>query len=95
MRNPMRSAIVAAALAAAVSAPAQAGDFFWPRAYAPPPPVHVYDFNRGPTWTPNGWTYPPVEIQYPSLPPYTAYPRPLCGVPESHAGCLHPPTPLK
>jgi hypothetical protein len=94
MRKSTRSAIAAAVLVAAMSAPAQAGDFFWWRAHTPPPPVHVYDFSRGPTWTSNGWSYPPVEVQYPSPVPYPGYPSPGCGV-AGHHGCLPPPPPLK
>jgi hypothetical protein len=96
MRNSTRSAVAAAALlAGAMSTPARAGEFFWRRAYAPPPPVHVYDLGGGPTWTSNGWSYPPVEIYYPSPAPYPAYRGPACDVVERHGGCPHRPTPLK
>jgi hypothetical protein len=95
MRKSTRSAVAAAVLAGAMSTPAQAGDFFWRRAYAPPPPVHVYDLSGGPIWTSNGWSYPPVEIFYPSPPPYPAYRGPVCGDVERRSGCQPRPTPLK
>ncbi len=62
-------------VAGGVSTPAMAGGDFWGwgRTYHAPPPVHVYDFSRGPTWTSNGWSYPPVQVYYagpPSYPPY-------------------------
>lgn len=40
-----------------------------PYGYYGPAPVYVYDHNRGPVWTSNGWTYPPVSSFYPAPPP--------------------------
>lgn len=71
-----RSARLAAValLAMSAAAPAQAGGFFclWD-CYRPPLPVHVYDYTRGPTWTPNGWSYVPVEVIFPPPAPYELY----------------------
>lgn len=47
-----------------------------------PPPVHVYDYTRGPVWTANGWAYVPVEVHFPRVrPPVLAGPLPPPGVP--------------
>lgn len=58
------------------SGPARA--WFWDEAPpAPPPPVHVYDYSRGPVWTANGWAYVPVEVHFPrDRPPVLAMPPP-------------------
>jgi hypothetical protein len=48
------------------------GAFAWsdrcdcePYVYYGPAPVYVYDHSTGPTWTSNGWSYPPVGAYYP------------------------------
>ena len=38
-----------------------------------PAPVYVYDHNKGPTWTSNGWSYPPVGVYYPIPVPRAPY----------------------
>lgn len=68
----MLGAVLALPLAAA---PAQA--WFWDAPEVTPPPVHVYDYARGPVWTSNGWAYVPVEVHFPrSRPPVLATPPP-------------------
>jgi hypothetical protein len=79
-----------ALLLIAGSAPASA---WWDRcgccgceAYVPPPPpVYIYDHSKGPTWTSNGWSYPPVGFYYPSVvPPPPPYPVVAPLPPPSH-----------
>lgn len=62
-----------AALAASAGV-AHAG--FWePEAPPPqPPPIHVYDYARGPVWTSNGWSYVPVEVHFPRTRPTVIVP---------------------
>jgi hypothetical protein len=36
-----------------------------PAAFDPLPPAYVYDHSVGPTWSANGWSYPPVGVYYP------------------------------
>src|SRR5262245_50054665 len=31
----------------------------------PLPPAYVYDHSVGPSWSANGWGYPPVAVYYP------------------------------
>jgi hypothetical protein len=73
MRRWARTAALLALCGGATPA-AQAGDFFclW-NCYRAPPPVHVYDYTRGPVWTSNGWAYVPVEVQFPTPPPPVPY----------------------
>ena len=47
-----------------------------PYGYYGPPPVYVYDYSAGPTWTSNGWSYPPVGVYYPIPAPYAPYAAP-------------------
>lgn len=44
-----------------------------------PAPVYVYDHSKGPTWTSNGWSYPPVGVYYPVPRPHVPYAN-GCGV---------------
>jgi hypothetical protein len=86
---------LAAVLTGAMSTPVLAGGDFWRRASYPPyapPPIHVYELGGGPTWTSNGWSYPPVQVYYPAPLPYPAYAGPSCGVIEHRGiGCRHRP----
>jgi hypothetical protein len=76
----------------AVSPAAAAGDFWgWGRPYYAPPPVHVYDFSRGPTWTSNGWSYPAVQVYYPTPLPPPIYAAPACGIECRGNGYNHRP----
>lgn len=55
------------------SSPARAG--FWePEPEPQPPPIHVYDYTRGPVWTPNGWAQVPVEVHFPRTRPTVVIP---------------------
>ena len=36
-----------------------------PPAFYAPPPAYIYDHTTGPSWTANGWSYPPVGVYYP------------------------------
>ncbi len=74
----LRSVVARMILAAGMVATGGAGaSAFWDRCdcdamrygYYGPAPVYVYDHNRGPTWTSNGWAYPPVSSFYPAPPP--------------------------
>lgn len=74
----LRSVAVRTALAAGIAAAGGPGasafsercdDCAAPYGYYGPAPVYVYDHNRGPVWTSNGWTYPPVSSFYPAPPP--------------------------
>ena len=41
-----------------------------PPAFYPPPPAYIYDHTTGPSWSANGWSYPPVGVYYPvPMPP--------------------------
>lgn len=75
------------------SAPARA--WFWDEApEATPPPIHVYDYARGPVWTSNGWAYVPVEVHFPrSRPPVLAVPPPPPGPPPRVVQRRPPPPP--
>lgn len=44
-----------------------------PPGYCAPAPVYIYDHSTGPTWTSNGWSYPPVGAYYPIPVPYAPY----------------------
>lgn len=69
------------ALAMIVAGTAGASAWGWDRCgcdddrygYYAPGPVYVYDHSRGPTWTSNGWSYPPVGVIYPVPPPHVPY----------------------
>ena len=56
--------------------------FFEPEAEPQPPPIHVYDYTRGPVWTPNGWAQVPIEVHFPRnaptvvIPPQNVEPAP-------------------
>jgi hypothetical protein len=46
-----------------------------PAPYYPIPPAYVYDHRVGPSWSANGFSYPPVGVYYPitiAPPPYAA-----------------------
>jgi hypothetical protein len=48
-----------------------------PSAFYPVPPAYIYDHTVGPTWSANGWSYPPVGVYYPvtiAPAPYVAAP---------------------
>src|SRR5262245_25045522 len=73
MREIATRIALAAAIAGAAATDASA---WWDRcncedarygAYRPAP-VYGYDHNRGPVWTSNGWSYPPVSSFYPDPP---------------------------
>ena len=93
MLNLTRLTVATLFVAGGVSTPAVAGGDFWGwgRTYYAPPPVHVYDFSRGPTWTSNGWSYPPVQVYYPSPLPPPAYAAPAYGVEYRGNGYNHRP----
>lgn len=71
-----RLAMVGIAVLTLGASPVRA--WFWEDApEVTPPPVHVYDYARGPVWTSNGWAYVPVEVHFPrSRPPILAMPPP-------------------
>ena len=81
MLNLIRLAVATLLIAGGASSPAAAGGDFWGwgRTYYPPP-VHVYDFRGGPTWTSNGWSYPAVQVLDPSALPPPAYAAPAYGL---------------
>jgi len=68
MLRPLLSRFVMAILlsgASSASAPA-----WWDRCncqapFGPIPPAYVYDHSAGPSWSANGWGYPPVAVYYP------------------------------
>ena len=91
VREMLRSVVGRMTLAAGMAAAGGAEAFaWWDRCdcdamrygYYGPAPVYVYDHNRGPTWTSNGWTYPPVSSFYPAPPPPPAPPANGCGALE-------------
>lgn len=64
-----------ASLALAASADVALAWFWDPPPPPPePPPIHVYDYTRGPVWTPNGWAYVPVEVHFPRTRPTVIVP---------------------
>lgn len=50
-----------------------------------PPPIHVYDYSRGPIWTPNGWAYVPVEVHFPRTRPTVIVPPQVVDMPPPRA----------
>ena len=82
MLNLIRLAVATLLIAGGASSPAAAGGDFWGwgRTYYPPPPVHVYNFRGGPTWTSNGWSYPAVQVLDPSALPPPVYAAPAYGL---------------
>jgi hypothetical protein len=86
MLNLTRLTVATLFVAGGISTPAVAGGDFWGwgRTNYAPPPVHVYDFSRGPTWTSNGWSYPPVQVYYPTPLPPPAYGAPVYGNGYNH-----------
>lgn len=72
---------LAAAIAALTWATASASAWWWagceceyePPLLAEPAPSYIYDHQRGPTWTGNGWAYLPVG-EYRPRPPEVALP---------------------
>jgi hypothetical protein len=71
MRGISRSITARAVLAAGIAGAAAQGAFAEDGAHGAhvPAPAYVYDHNRGPVWTSNGWTYPPVSSVHPATPP--------------------------
>ncbi|MDX2203232.1 MAG: hypothetical protein NW223_10820 [Hyphomicrobiaceae bacterium] len=61
---------------ALMSLPGAARAWFWDPPPPPPepPPIHVYDYSRGPVWTPNGWAYVPIEVHFPRTHPTVIVP---------------------
>ena len=79
----------------ALGAPAASAWFWDEPPEATPPPVHVYDYARGPVWTSNGWAYVPVEVHFPrSRPPVLAMPPPPYGPIGHRRGPTYAPDPL-
>jgi|SoiMethySBSTD1v2_1073268.scaffolds.fasta_scaffold27582_5 hypothetical protein len=79
-----RAAAPAAALLLVISAgPAAAGGDLCDPAFSPnrcglppavaiappPPPLYAYEYRAAPTWTANGWSYPPTRPVYGDPPP--------------------------
>lgn len=85
LRCVQRAGLAALALAASTDF---ASAWFWDPPPPPPQPpaIHVYDYSRGPVWTPNGWAYVPVEVHFPRT-------RPTVIVPPQIVDQMMPPPP--
>ena len=60
-----------------------------PSAVYPLPPAYVYDHTMGPSWSGNGWSYPPVGVYY----PVTIAPAPYVAAPYRADYFAPPPAP--
>lgn len=74
-RRLLRSLALGLLCSTTIASPSVAGGWFDPPAPPPqPPPIHVYDYTRGPVWTPNGWAQVPVEVHFPRTAPTVVVP---------------------
>jgi hypothetical protein len=60
-----------------------------PSAFYPVPPAYIYDHTAGPSWSANGWSYPPVGVYY----PVTIAPAPYVAAPYRAEYFAPPPAP--
>ncbi|HET6926070.1 MAG TPA: hypothetical protein VFI48_04375 [Hyphomicrobiaceae bacterium] len=60
-----------------------------PSAVYPVPPAYIYDHTAGPSWSANGWSYPPVAVYY----PVTIAPAPYVAAPYRAEYFAPPPGP--
>jgi hypothetical protein len=60
-----------------------------PSAFYPVPPAYIYDHTAGPSWSANGWSYPPVGVYY----PVTIAPAPYVAAPYRAEYFAPPPGP--
>jgi len=60
-----------------------------PSAVYPVPPAYIYDHTAGPSWSANGWSYPPVGVYY----PVTIAPAPYVAAPYRAEYFAPPPGP--
>jgi hypothetical protein len=70
-------ACIAAVMVLSVAGAGRASAWGWcdceDKGYYEPDPVYIYDYSKGPRWTPNGFSYPPVGVYYPEPAPYPVY----------------------
>jgi hypothetical protein len=73
MRAALKFTVAIMTATMAIAWAAAAGGWDHDDRWIQPAPVYVYDHRGGPTWTSNGWSYPPVFVYYPRPVIYPAY----------------------